>query len=121
MALSWKKRLRIPLEGNPEPKFFTKSGTLVAIGYRRVVIGGRGPYIEFHIRDIQWNEFYVPEEEQYRATSGAVFYEEWRSIDASFVKLYLQKRRVAYADYKPGMVYISPFDLLSSGKLPTIV
>ncbi|KKN61017.1 hypothetical protein LCGC14_0526420 [marine sediment metagenome] len=41
------RRTLIPLVGNSDQKFFTKSGTLLATGYERVVIGDYGAYIEF--------------------------------------------------------------------------
>src|ERR1019366_10060851 len=43
----YQARLRIPVDGDPAMRLFTRSGTLAADGYLRVVIGGRGPYIEF--------------------------------------------------------------------------
>jgi hypothetical protein len=41
---------------------------------------------------------------------------EWRTYDESRVKVYEQKRRVDYADYKVGLLYISPFDLFVEGE-----
>jgi hypothetical protein len=129
----YKKRLRIPVEPElidvdgemlpigREKNFYTKTGLLVATAYRRVVIGGRGPYVEFHFTDIKWSEFYVPSDLQYRADSKVVYYEEWRSLDSAYVKLYRQKRTVAYADYKVHMNYISPFDLFTDGLTPVII
>ena len=130
----YKKRLQIPIEpimvdigegvlemATRPNNLYTKTGLLVASGYRRVVIGGRGPYVEFHFTDIKWNEFYVPSDLQYRADSKVVYYEEWRSRDSAYVKLYLQKRKVAYADYQVGRMYISPFDLFTEGLTPIIL
>jgi hypothetical protein len=37
------------------------------------------------------------------------------------VMLYFQKRTVAYADYKVGLCYISPFDLLRDELQPVIL
>ena len=129
----YRKRLQIPTEpvlvdvdgvmlpsGIPK-NFYTKNNALLADHYRRVVIGKRGPYVEFHWGDIKWNEFYIPDEMLYRQNSKVVFYEEWRSIDSAYVKLYLQKRTVAYADYKIHMCYISPFDLYTDGLTPVII
>lgn len=107
--------------GSRPKNFYTKTGLLVATGYRRVVIGKRGPYVEFHFTDIKWNEFYIPDEELYRTESKVVYYEEWRSMDKACVKLYLQKRKVAYADYQVHRMYISPFDLFTEGLTPVIV
>jgi len=107
---SYKDRLRIPLEGG-ELDFYTKSGTHVATGYTRVVIGQRGPYVEFEQMQILKGNFHIPPDQEYRKTDRRVYYIEARSNDESNVKLYYQRKTVAYADYKIGMVYISPFDL----------
>src|ERR1017187_2829929 len=42
MAQDYQARLRIPVDGDQAMRLFTRSGTLVADGYLRVVIGGRG-------------------------------------------------------------------------------
>ena len=41
---------------------------------------------------------------------------EWRTKDQSSVKVYEQKRRVGYADYKVRLFYISPFELFVEGE-----
>ena len=111
MKKLYSERLRIPLEGSESAKFFTKSGTHVATGYERIVIGGRGPYIEFKADQIVEESFSIPEDQEYRKTDRRVYYIEARSDDESNVKLYIQRRTVKYADYKVGMLYISPFEL----------
>jgi len=95
--------------------------TLLAKGYVRVVIGKRGPYVEFTPEQIQWENFFIPDDQKYRLNSREVYYDEYRSYDCSFVKLYYQKRRVAYADYELGLCYISPFDLLRDKMQPVIM
>lgn len=107
---SYTNRLRIPLKGDSR-LFYTKSGTPVATGYTRVVIGDRGHYIEFTTKQIIAKNFHIPKEQEYRKTDKCVYYIEARSRDASFIKLYYQRKTVKYADYKVGMVYISPFEL----------
>jgi len=48
MSKPWRKRLNISVdEGNDNFVFLSKSGLHLAIGYTRVVIGKRGPYVEF--------------------------------------------------------------------------
>jgi len=109
---SYRKRILLPVEaGSEEVKLYSKDGFLLSIGYLRVVIGKRGPYVEFDKRHIQWNAFYMPTELEYRKESNVVFYEEYRSKDDSYTMLYLQKKTVAYADYKIGLLYVSPLDL----------
>jgi hypothetical protein len=94
--------------------FSTKSGTPIAKNYVRVVIGDRGPYIEFTRDQINHDETHVPAEQQYRINHKGCYYIELRSNDDAYVKIYVQKRIVKYADYKIGMYYISPFDLTSN-------
>jgi hypothetical protein len=108
----YRKRLLLNVDhGAPDTWLLTSGNLLVAMGYNRVVIGKRGPYVEFESSHILWNGFFVPNDQLYRHTSNVVYYEEWRSKDEARVKLYRQKRTVAYADYKIDKIYISPFDL----------
>jgi hypothetical protein len=110
----YKKRLNLPLEGSDDIIFYTKDGLEVAKGYVRVVIGERGPYIEFDNSHIIKESFIIPPDQAYRLTDKRVYYVEHRSKDEAYVKLYEQKKTVAYADYKIGKFYISPFDLKSN-------
>lgn len=121
MAKSYKKRLQIPLEGNGKLKFYNKSGTHLATGYERVVIGGRGPYIEFNCDQIVGENLQVKPDEGYRVDSNLYYYIDLRSIDECNTKVYVQKRKVAYADYKVNMCYISPFDLVTKSGQPIII
>ena len=118
---TFKDRLLIADEHGADLKFSSLSGTPLAKGYLRVVIGKRGPYVEFYVNQILWDSFFVPDSEKYRLTSNVVFYDEYRSKDSSYVKLYRQKRLVAYADYRFDYCYISPFDLLRDEMQPVII
>jgi hypothetical protein len=104
-------------------EFRTHSGLLVAIGYRRLVIGQRGAYIEFDDEHIEHDKLTVPEDQKYRFHGDwpdKVFYFEYRTTDESNVMVYHQNQYVGYADYKPGMYYIAPSDLEWGGaKLST--
>lgn len=102
--------LQIPENGS-SIKLYTSSGTLVSNGYERVVMGGRGPYVEFTDKQIELNEFVIPKNQLYRLTDLRIYYIEFRSNDVSDVKLYYQLKTVAYADYKIGYFYIDPNDL----------
>jgi hypothetical protein len=103
--------LLISKDGCNKTQLFTKSKTLVCNGYSRVVIGGRGPYVEFSEDQIAMPSFFVPKEQLYRFFDKRIYYMEFRSNDKSNVKLYYQLRTVSYANYKIGMLYISPNDL----------
>jgi hypothetical protein len=117
----FEKRLLINIEHDADLKFFSLATTLLARGYLRVVIGKRGPYVEFSTDQIIWDNFMVPKEEKYRLTNAVVYYNEYRSTDSSYVKLYHQKRLVAYADYKVGLCYMNPFDLMREDNQPVII
>ncbi len=102
------KQLRLPVEGDPRAEFFTLAGTHIATGYRGVVIGDYGAYIEFS-----------PEQINHRAIeprfpgepSRPVKYIWMQSKDSARAKVYEQRAPVAYADYLAGMYYISPLEL----------
>jgi len=112
MATDYASRLNIPLCGSPDTVFTTSKGTHVATGYSRIVIGERGPYIEFSPNNIILTALCVPFVQLGRlANTIDYYYAEFRSFDSAYVKVYLQKSTVDYADYKPGYFYISPFDL----------
>ena len=66
MPTNSQDRLRIPLEGNDHTRFETSTGLHVATGYTRVVIGGRGPYIEFLPGHLIWGSLRMPDAEKYR-------------------------------------------------------
>jgi hypothetical protein len=119
VGTSYEKRLRIHLSGDDHTRFETKTRLHVATGYTRIVIGGRGPYVEFLPGHLIWDNLQIPDEEEYRLEhpwKDRVFYVEWRTKDQGNVKVYDQKRTVDYADYKVGLFYISPFDLSIGGK-----
>ena len=106
MASNYQDRLRIPLQGDDLTRFETKTGLHVATGYARIVTGDRGPYIEFLPAHLIWDNLHLPDEERYRLEhpwKDRVFYVEWRTKDQSNGKVYDQKQRVDYADYKVGL------------------
>lgn len=110
----YRRRLILPEEvGEDEVIFYTKSGLEVARWYERVVIGDRGPYIEFCGEMLTKDGIYIPEDQKWRIKNALCYYVEWRTKDECNVKIYNQKRKVNYADYQIGCWYISPFDLTS--------
>lgn len=107
-----KLKLKLPISGTIQKiVFHSEKGCPLAYSYNRIVIGGRGPYVEFLKDQIIWENFYIPNSELFRINSSSVYYNEYRSIDGAYVKLYEQKQLVKYADYKIGMYYISPYNL----------
>ncbi|MCK5017103.1 MAG: hypothetical protein KAS32_08520 [Candidatus Peribacteraceae bacterium] len=109
-----KRRLLLPEVGVDDIIFYTASGLIIANGYNRVVIGDRGPYIEFIGNQIYKHNIFIPKNEKWRQLSPNSFYIEYRSKCDSYVKLYFQIKTVSYADYKVGLWYIDPKELTSS-------
>ena len=109
--MNYENRLLIPIISNEKINFYTSNKLQISTNYNRVVIGDRGPYVEFEKKDLLFSNFYIPEDKISRLNGKKYYYIEYRSIDKSFVKLYFQKRSVDYADYLIGKYYISPFDL----------
>ena len=105
-------KIVIPMEGR-RIELTSIKGLVLAKAYTRVVIGGRGPYIEIAEADIVKHNIHIPQEQQWRLTSDVAYYIEYRSNDDCDVMIYHQRREVAYADYKPQLFYISPFDVTS--------
>lgn len=93
----------------------TLRGTLIASGYRRIVIGDYGAFVEFTKDQIKTDVLRVKPGQEYRVTDpqfkDRVKYHWLTAKDTSGVKVYYQQKTVAYADYLPGMYYISPYEL----------
>ena len=43
---------------------YSPTGILLAVSYTRIVIGERGPYLEFSQDNLNWLEFKVPEDKR---------------------------------------------------------
>ena len=108
--------MRIPPNPNTTKSLHATDKTLLASGYIRVVHGGRGDYIEISRHQVAWKNFSIPPDQKWRVYdpnwTDKIYYVEYRSNGSSYVKLYEQKKTVKYADYKVGMFYISPADVL---------
>ena len=114
-------RLNIPEISDGFPiEFKTKSGLVLATGYTRMVIGERGPYLEFTTEQMCRNHIDIPSEEKHRIGNNIYYYDEYRSLGPERVKIYFQKKTVKYADYKIGYWYISPFDL-TTDEVPVLI
>jgi hypothetical protein len=71
-------------------------------------VGERGAYIEFAPENMCMDNLHIPSNQKWRLGSDVAYYIEHRSRDEANVKVYEQRRRVGYADYKIGMFYIAP-------------
>lgn len=118
--------------GNANRVFRTKGGQIFAVGYERVVYGDHGPYVEFRREQIRCT---LQRKFDRDPPSGA-YYEWLYPVGEPSVKVYLQRRAVkwldnppaggfmgnrrdGYADYRVGMIYVSPFDLVKDGQKVT--
>ena len=101
----------IPAELNLDGggKLLTINGSEICKKYERIVVGDYGAFVEFSIAGD--SEFIIAPGQEYRINdkrySKNVKY-IWLTIDdGSNVKIYHQKKGVTYADYRPGMYYVS--------------
>lgn len=101
--------------GNKNCNIYSKSGTLIATGYNRVVIGDYGAFVEFDKTQVVSRNIKVKAGQEYRYSderySKNVKYLWLTAKDNSDCKIYFQKKTVDYADYKPEMFYISPYEV----------
>jgi len=97
------------IELNGGGRLLTANGSEICRKYERIVVGDYGAFVEFNKENA--GEFIIAPGQEYRVNderySKNVKY-IWLTVDdGSNVKIYLQKKGVTYADYKPGMYYVS--------------
>lgn len=101
---------------DPNKPLLTRSGTVFATRFHRIAIGDYGAFIELGLDDIIGAVIICQPGQEYRISDprykDRVKYDWYTVNDGSSIKLYHQKRGVLYADYKPGMVYVSPFEVI---------
>ena len=79
------------------------------------MIGDYGAFLEITGEQVNRDVIRVQPGQEYRLREPR--YAEhikyiWMTVpDGSDIKIYWQQRTVEYADYKPGMYYISPFEI----------
>ena len=87
---------------------YTCFGTQICNSYQRVVVGDYGAFVEFAEPAC---DFMIAPGQEYRVNderySKNVKYIWLTVADGSGIKIYYQKKGVSYADYKPGMYYVS--------------
>ena len=108
-------------ESGSESQIFTRNGSLVSNGYKRIVIGDYGAFVEFS--DMQASKsFEIAKGQEYRITDER--YNKyvkylWMTVnDGSDIKIYRQKRLVVYADYVVGMYYVSVHEVFDLDHIP---
>ena len=107
----------LPLEwnicGNDNCEIYDIYYNLVARGYSRIVIGDYGAFVEIPLDKMILNDIIVKPGEEYRFKADYINVKyHWYCLKQNHdIKIYYQKHTVAYADYKPEMFYISPYEL----------
>lgn len=98
----------------------TTEGTLLCSGYRRIVIGDYGAFVEIDSSQINAEVLRCQPGEEYRYTDERFAknckYLWLTAKDLSHCKIYHQKKTVDYADYLPEMYYVSPYEVFPAEK-----
>lgn len=103
------------LNGDKEAVLRSLKGTLLCVGYERIVIGDYGAFVEISPENMREESLCCKQGQEYRFTDER-FSENvkylWLTVkDKSGCKIYFQKKKVSYADYLPGMYYVSPYEV----------
>lgn len=97
------------IQGSETP-LYTLNDSLICDRYNRIVIGDYGAFIEFD-RPADESHVVIQPGQEYRIHDPKyqknVKYQWYTIKDGSNIKIYKQCRRVSYADYLPGKLYIS--------------
>lgn len=97
------------IEGDNKP-LYTLKGSKICNGYKRIVIGDYGAFIEFTDEQGEIENFIIAPGQEYRLNQERyrnIKYLWYTIFDFSNIKIYYQKNTVSYADYKPNHFYIS--------------
>lgn len=94
--------------GNNSTPLFNKAGTQIATGYTRIVVGDYGSFIEMAPHHMMGDNI---ESRWPGKPKRPVKYLWLQTNDEEKTKVYHQQDTVIYADYVPGMFYISPDDI----------
>ena len=95
---------------------FSREGLKIADGYHRIVIGDYGAMVEMLSEQMVHENIRTKPGQEYRENnprySGNVKFAWLTAKDSSDVKIYLQKKEVAYAELVPGRYYVSVFECM---------
>lgn len=101
--------------GGSGATLITRCGTPICNGYDRIVVGDYGAFVEFTASQAA-SPFVIQQGQEYRVYderySKNVKYIWLTANDQSGIKIYDQKRAVAYADYKPYKYYVSVHEVM---------
>ncbi len=91
----------------------TSEGLKICEKYNRIVVGDYGAFVEISPDDIVHENIKVKEGQEYRDFNEKYSHCKYSWLtakDNSNIKIYFQKAMVDYADYIPGMYYVSPYE-----------
>ena len=97
----YESRLKVPIHGNSHSILYTKSGQVISTGgYDRIVIGKRGPYVEFTTLD--HDILNIPDDQKWRLFSDKVYYADFlnQSPNAKYFIYSAQYSNIMYMDYQ---------------------
>lgn len=101
------------ITGNLNCNLYDNNYNLIAYGYSRIVIGDYGAYVEIPLDKMILENLIIKPGQEYRFNPkySNVKYHWYCLKNNQDIKIYYQKHPVSYADYKPEMFYISPYEL----------
>jgi len=98
-----------------EIALYSVGGIKICSGFKRIVIGDYGAFIEISPDQICKSSLMCKPGQEYRYNdiryAKNVKYLWLTTKNKSDCKIYLQKKKVDYADYIPGMYYVSPYEV----------
>lgn len=98
---------------------YTINNIPICKGFKRIVIGDYGAYIEFSKEQAYLENFIIEPGQEYRLKDCYKNNEKyiWYRINSTtLTKIYYQLHSVTYADYKIGYYYVSAFDVIPQYK-----
>jgi len=108
-------KLGFNLDGEDDVIIISPSGVKISNGYKRIVIGDYGAFLEIERTALFPDSIKVQSGQEYRINDprfkDTVKYVWLTTKDSHSIKIYLQKKEVDYADYKVGMIYVSPYEI----------
>lgn len=98
---------------NNKEVLYTINGLHLSDGFTRVVVGDYGAFIEIAPEQINLKALKMEPGQAYRLESWFNGKYIWYTdSEEGIIKVYHQLRGVSYADYKPNMYYISPYEVV---------
>jgi len=109
------KNINLPYENYAGDIIDHITNIKIGNGYERLVIGDYGAYLELSFLQIEFNNLYIKNGQEWRLNKkkypSCKYY--WYVTDnaENAIKIYYQTNTVKYADYKVGFYYVSPYEI----------